>query len=43
VFLLLPVTASAFAGPEMKRMLFWPASGAICTATPDEIDPPRIL
>ena len=43
MYLLIPVTASVAAGPEMKSTLFCAASGAICSATPDETLPARIL
>ena len=36
VYLLIPVTASVAAGPEMKRTLFWSASGATARAAPEE-------
>ena len=43
MYLLMPVIASAAAGPEMYSTWFCAASGAICTATPDEPVPIRIL
>jgi len=43
VYLLTPVIASLAAGPETKRMWFCAASGATCSATPDESEPPMIL
>jgi hypothetical protein len=43
VYLFAPVTASAAAGPEMKRTLLSSASGATWSATPDDVEPAMIV
>ncbi len=43
VYLLIPVSASTAAGPEMYRTWFCAASGASWSATPDDSVPAMIL
>ncbi len=43
MYLLAPVTASVAAGPEMKRILLSLASGATCSATPEDVEPATIF
>ena len=43
VYLLMPVTASVAAGPEMNSTLFCAASGPTCRATPETSEPAMIL
>ena len=43
VYLLTPVMASDAAGPEMNSTWFRAAIGATWSATPDEVEPARIL
>lgn len=39
----MPVTASVAAGPLMYSTLFWAASGAIWSATPESVVPASTL
>jgi hypothetical protein len=43
VYLFTPVSPSVAAGPEMNSTWFSAASGATCSATPDDAEPAMIL